>query len=566
MSSEVKPPAVTPVSDDDDSSHGGSTVDGAAAMEVDAEKSTENGESSTASPAAAAAAAAAAKAVPDDAEAEALRLKDLGNTALSEGHPLVAIQFYSTSLEYSPNNAIVLSNRAMAYIKVENYGLAILDATAAIKADPSYPKGFYRRGTAQFALGKAKAARKDFRSVCKLRPKDKDARAKLKACEKSVTEAAFAAAIMSEAGAPLSETFDVSALVVDAGYDGPHPGGGSEALSDASAEEELFGPGKLPRDFVMAAIEQFRNQKLIHKRYVARLLISAKHYFESLSSLMEISIPTEGPNSSDPSIKPRITVCGDTHGQYYDVLNIFEMNGYPSKNNPYLFNGDFVDRGSFSVETILTYLLFKMSDPECIYLTRGNHETKNMTNIYGFEGEVKAKYDDKIFSLFLEMFGYLPLAATIGDSVFVTHGGLPTEPGVTLDDVRKIKRGCEPPESGLMSDLLWSDPQPFPGKSPSKRGVGYSFGPDIAEAFLKHNNLSLLVRSHEVKDEGYVVEHGGKTITVFSAPNYCDSMGNKGAFIHFEEDLKPKFTQYDCVPHPNIRPMAYAAGMGGLFS
>eukprot|EP00957_Ditylum_brightwellii_P001789 137550-Ditylum_brightwellii.AAC.1 len=165
MSSEVKPPAVTPVSDDDDSSHGGSTVDGAAAMEVDAEKSTENGESSTASPAAAAAAAAAAKAVPDDAEAEALRLKDLGNTALSEGHPLVAIQFYSTSLEYSPNNAIVLSNRAMAYIKVENYGLAILDATAAIKADPSYPKGFYRRGTAQFALGKAKAARKDFRSV-----------------------------------------------------------------------------------------------------------------------------------------------------------------------------------------------------------------------------------------------------------------------------------------------------------------------------------------------------------------------------------------------------------------
>eukprot|EP00957_Ditylum_brightwellii_P173666 13222385-Ditylum_brightwellii.AAC.1 len=155
---------------------------------------------------------------------------------------------------------------------------------------------------------------------------------------------------------------------------------------------------------------------------------------------MEISIPTEGPNSSDPSIKPRITVCGDTHGQYYDVLNIFEMNGYPSKNNPYLFNGDFVDRGSFSVETILTYLLFKMSDPECIYLTRGNHETKNMTNIYGFEGEVKAKYDDKIFSLFLEMFGYLPLAATIGDSVFVTHGGLPTEPGVTLDDVRKIKR------------------------------------------------------------------------------------------------------------------------------
>ena len=145
-----------------------------------------------------------------------------------------------------------------------------------------------------------------------------------------------------------------------------------------------------------------------------------------------------------------------------------------------------------------------------------------------------------------------------------------------------------------MSDLLWADPQPFPGKSPSKRGVGYSFGPDITESFLKLNDLQLLVRSHEVKDEGYLVEHGGKTITVFSAPNYCDSMGNKGAFIHFDETCEPKFTQYEAVPHPSkwgafllflvhlddiyehlfphphcsladVRPMAYAAGMGGLF-
>ena len=111
---------------------------------------------------------------------------------------------------------------------------------------------------------------------------------------------------------------------------------------------------------------------------------------------MEIAVPSEPP-SHDPSTSPRVTVCGDTHGQYYDVLHIFQMNGFPSATNPYLFNGDFVDRGSFSVEVILTFLLFKMSCPECIYLTRGNHETKNMNRIYGFEGEVKAKYDDKIF-------------------------------------------------------------------------------------------------------------------------------------------------------------------------
>jgi serine/threonine-protein phosphatase 5 len=316
---------------------------------------------------------------------------------------------------------------------------------------------------------------------------------------------------------------------------------------------------------MQAAVERFKNQKLIHMRYVARLLLSCRNYFECHPTLSELSIPTEAPEH-DPSAQPRLTVCGDTHGQYYDVLNIFEMNGLPSKTNPYLFNGDFVDRGSFSVEVILTFLLFKISDPECIYLTRGNHETRNMNKIYGFEGEVKHKFDNNIFELFLEVFSHLPLAATIEGKVFVTHGGLPTDEGVSLNDIRNIKRGCEPPESGLMSDLMWSDPQPFPGKSPSKRGVGFAFGPDITRNFLEFNNLSLLVRSHEVKEEGYLVEHGGKTITIFSAPNYCDTMGNKGAFIHFDKSLEPKYTQYTAVSHPDVKPMAYAAGMGGLYA
>lgn len=504
----------------------------------------------------------------EEAETKGLALKDEGNESLKAGHYTEAIHHYSTALSHLPDNAIILSNRALAYIKVENYGLAIQDATHAIDADPSYPKGYYRRGTAEFALGRAKAARKDFRMVCKLRPKDRDARAKLSACDKAVREAAFAAAIEGEESAPLSDTFHPESITIEKSYDGPHPGIIDELVDNVDAEQALFEPGKLPREFVMKAVEYFKNQKVIHKRYVAYLLISAKHYYEKMASLLEIPIPKECPSEGEnvPNVKlPRLTVCGDTHGQYYDVLNIFEMNGYPSKNNPYLFNGDFVDRGSFSVEVILTFLLFKLSDPDCIHLHRGNHETKNMNKIYGFEGEVKAKYDEKIFDLFLEVFSHMPLASVVGGKVFVTHGGLPTEPGVTLSDIRKIKRGCEPPNMGLMSDLLWADPQPFPGKSPSKRGVGYSFGPDITEAFLKTNDLQLLVRSHEVKDEGYLVEHGGKTITVFSAPNYCDSMGNKGAFIHFDESCEPKFTQYEAVPHPNVRPMAYAAGMGGLF-
>jgi len=499
----------------------------------------------------------------EEAETMGISLKEQGNAALMAGHYTEAVHHYSTALSHLPDNAIILSNRAQAYIKLENYGVAIQDATHAIESDPAYPKGYYRRGSAEFALGKAKAARKDFRHVCKLRPKDRDARSKLSACDKAVREAAFAAAILSDDSVPLSDTLNTSSIQIEKSYDGPHPNG--TLLDDVEAEIALFAPGKLPREFVMSSIERMKDQKSIHKRYVARLLISAKHYYENIVSLLDISLPTLGPSEDHPTKRPRLTVCGDTHGQYYDVMNIFKINGYPSSRNPYLFNGDFVDRGSFSVEVILTFMLFKMSDPTCIHLQRGNHETKNMNKIYGFEGEVKAKYDDTIFELFLEVFSYLPLASVIGGKVFVTHGGLPTEPGITLSDIRKIKRGCEPPASGLMSDLLWADPQPFPGKSPSKRGVGFSFGPDITESFLKLNGLQLLVRSHEVKDEGYLVEHGGKTITVFSAPNYCDTMGNKGAFIHFDDTYEPKFTQYEAVPHPNVKPMAYAAGMGGLF-
>jgi serine/threonine-protein phosphatase 5 len=133
-------------------------------------------------------------------------------------------------------------------------------------------------------------------------------------------------------------------------------------------------------------MERFRDQKLIHKRYVARVLLSCVKYFETHPTLTELSIPTEAPDF-DTSAAPRITVCGDTHGQYYDVLNIFKMNGFPSRSNPYLFNGDFVDRGSFSFEVIMLFLMLKLSDPHCIYLTRGNHETKNMNKIYGFEGK-----------------------------------------------------------------------------------------------------------------------------------------------------------------------------------
>jgi len=216
------------------------------------------------------------------------------------------------------------------------------------------------------------------------------------------------------------------------------------------------------------------------------------------------------------------TVCGDTHGQFYDLLNIFKVNGNPSENNPYLFNGDFVDRGAFSVEIMLTLIAWKVANPEIMHLTRGNHETKNMNRMYGFEGEVKHKYDEKVFNCFSNLFQALPLGYVLNKRVLVNHGGLFESDGVLLSDLRKLDRFKEPEEKGLMCDMLWSDPVKMNGRHPSKRGISIGFGPDVAKKFLDENKLDMIVRSHEMKDEGYEVEADGKVITIFSAPNYCD--------------------------------------------
>jgi hypothetical protein len=186
-----------------------------------------------------------------EGEVKAAALKDLGNTQLLAGHFLQAIGFYSDALEFAPTNAIILSNRAQAYIKVENYGLAMLDATAAIESDASYAKAYYRRGSAQYALTHFKDARKDFRKVCQLKPKDRDARSKLQGCEKVIKHDAFLKAIESEKTAPLSATFDPTKIAITA-YDGPNPVADGPT-SDMDLEASLFEPGNLPRDFVMVS-------------------------------------------------------------------------------------------------------------------------------------------------------------------------------------------------------------------------------------------------------------------------------------------------------------------------
>jgi len=260
----------------------------------------------------------------------------------------------------------------------------------------------------------------------------------------------------------------------------------------------------------------------------------------------------------------KLTVCGVIHGQYYDLLNIFSLNGVPSETNRYLFNGDFVDRGSFSCEVVILFFAYKLLYPNHFFMARGNHESRAMNKIYGFEGEVKHKYPGVPFELFTEVFDTLPLAHIIGVKIYVVHGGLFGEDNIKIENIQKIDRKREPPASGLMSDMLWADPQVGNGRGASKRGVGQSFGPDITERFLKDNNLDLVIRSHEVKPSGYQIEHNGQLVTLFSAPNYCDQVGNMGAIAVIGTNLKPQYTSFSHVPHPTVPPMAYASPLFGL--
>ncbi|KAI8059538.1 Metallo-dependent phosphatase-like protein [Gongronella butleri] len=478
-------------------------------------------------------------AVADEAQIKAEQAKNEANVLFKEKKFKEAIEKYTEALDLYPV-ATYYTNRAFCHIKLEAYGYAITDSESALALDPTLTKANYRRASANMALGKFKEALKDFKLVSKRAPKDMDAKAKLDECAKIVKRIEFEKAIEADNDAPsVADTLDLSAISVEDSYDGPH-------IKNDTIDEE----------FVKQMVERFKDQKKIHKKYAFQIILAARKMMREAPSLIDVQVPKDG----------KLTVCGDVHGQFYDFINIFNINGYPSSTHAYLFNGDFVDRGSFSLEVILTLFAYKCVHPNRLFLARGNHETDNMNKVYGFEGEVKAKYSELMFKLFSETFNALPLAHVIEHKILVVHGGLFSRDDVTLDDIRKINRLShrQPPNEGLMCELLWSDPQPEPGRGASKRGVGVQFGPDVTKDFLQRNNLDMLIRSHEVKEEGYVIEHDGKCVTVFSAPNYCDSVGNKGALINITPDMKLDYKTFGAVPHPQVRPMQYASQFSGL--
>lgn len=235
-----------------------------------------------------------------------------------------------------------------------------------------------------------------------------------------------------------------------------------------------------------------------------------------------------------------IKVCGDIHGQFYDLLRLFGFNGYPPNSN-YLFLGDYVDRGKQSIETISLLFALKIKYPENIFMLRGNHESSKINRIYGFYDECKKRYDKKIWKLFSDTFNYLPIAAIIEGKIFCIHGGLSPKL-FSLEQIQTIQRPTEIPDDGLLCDLLWSDPNnKISGWRENDRGISYIFGIDVVDRFLLKFGFDLICRAHQVVEEGYQFFGKKQLVTIFSAPNYCGEFNNAGAIMNVDETLMCSF-------------------------
>jgi serine/threonine-protein phosphatase 6 catalytic subunit len=269
------------------------------------------------------------------------------------------------------------------------------------------------------------------------------------------------------------------------------------------------------------------------ERDVRSLCEKVKEIFLEESNVQPISAP--------------VTICGDIHGQFYDLCELFR-NGGDIPNAKYVFLGDYVDRGYNSVETLEYLLCLKLKYPSHITLLRGNHESRQISKTYGFYDEIQKKYGNtNCWNYFMEIFDFMSIAAIIEGKIFCVHGGL--SPLIsTVDQIRLINRKIEIPHEGPFCDLMWSDPEDIETWIMSSRGAGWLFGKKVVEEFNRINDLDLVCRAHQLVDEGYKYWFDEKLVTVWSAPNYCYRCRNKASILQLDNNLNRNFKLFDAVP------------------
>jgi len=284
-------------------------------------------------------------------------------------------------------------------------------------------------------------------------------------------------------------------------------------------------------DEIIASLLQVRSARpgkevQLPERQITLLCNGAREIFLQQPILLELEAP--------------IKIVGDVHGQYYDLLRLFEYGGFPPEAN-YLFLGDYVDRGKQSLETVCLLLAYKVKFPENFFLLRGNHECASINRIYGFYDECKRRYSVKLWRTFTTCFNTLPVSAVVDDKILCMHGGLSPELK-SFEQIKRIMRPTDVPDSGLLCDLLWSDPdRDISGWGENDRGVSYTFGADVVTKFLNKHDLDLICRAHQVVEDGYEFFARRQLVTLFSAPNYCGEFDNAGAMMSVDDTLMCSF-------------------------
>ncbi|KAF3490787.1 sporulation-induced protein [Arthroderma uncinatum] len=342
-------------------------------------------------------------------------------------------------------------------------------------------------------------------------------------------------------------------------------------------------------------LEAARNCKYLSEHHMKQLCEVVKEYMMEESNIQPVSTP--------------VTICGDIHGQFYDLLELFRVaGGMPGDTRPaapatvitsddieppttitdpklkqrlrnssppnsvieddgddeptktagdtspignFIFLGDYVDRGYFSLETLTLLLCLKARYPNKITLVRGNHESRQITQVYGFYDECVQKYGNaSVWKACCQVFDFMTLGVIVDGKVLCLHGGLSPEIR-TLDQVRIVARAQEIPHEGAFCDLVWSDPDETEDLTwaVSPRGAGWLFGSRVADEFCAVNDLNLIARAHQLVNEGYKYHFDSQTmVTVWSAPNYCYRCANMASVCEVREDLKPVFKLFAAVP------------------
>ena len=269
-------------------------------------------------------------------------------------------------------------------------------------------------------------------------------------------------------------------------------------------------------------IKLVSESNLLSEEELKYLCVKSIEIFMQESSFLELTAP--------------IIICGDIHGQYRDLIRLFDFGGTPEKKQ-YLFLGDYVDRGKNSIECISLLLAYKIKFPKNIYLLRGNHESEMINRTYGFYDECKRRYNLRIWKNFSDCFNWLPITAIVNSRILCMHGGL--SPDLKeLKNLKQIVRPTEVPDQGLLCDLLWSDPDADAEDwAPNNRGISVLFNENLIEKAIDELDIDLICRAHQVVENGYEFFAQRQLVTVFSAPNYCGEFDNAGAFMTVNKDL-----------------------------